>query len=93
MLGLLELLASSSSSEGEMLEAAKYFNAFWFPQQSMEVAAYFHSIQGLNFDEVDPEIVVGPQIFSVSGFGGLHAWLIDNGVLEGAPAQGSSCGV
>ncbi len=93
MLGLLELLASSGSSEGEMLEAAKYFNAFWFPQQSMEVAAYFHSIQGLNFDEVDPEIVVGPQIFSVSGFGGLHAWLIDNGVLDGAPAQGSSCGV
>ena len=93
MLGLLELLAANGLSEDEMLETAKYFNAFWFPQQSVEVATFFQITKGLSFSEVDADLVVGPQIFSGSGFQGVHAWLGENGLLEEAPNQGGSCGV
>jgi hypothetical protein len=93
MLGLLELLAANGSSEGEMMEAAKYFNAYWFPQQLVEVAIYFQSTTGKSFDDVDAELAVGPQIFSGSGFQGVHAWLGDNGLLGESPSQGGSCGV
>ena len=93
MLGLLELLAANGLSEDEMLETAKYFNAFWFPQQSLEVATYFQTTTGLSFSEVDAKLVVGPQTFSGSGFQSVHAWLGENGLLEEAPNQGGSCGV
>lgn len=93
MLGLLELLAANGLTEDQMLETAKYFNAFWFPQQSLEVAAYFQANTGLSFSEVDAELVVGPQIFSGSGFQGVHAWMGENGLIEEAPNQGGSCGV
>ncbi|NIM92769.1 MAG: hypothetical protein GTO18_03520 [Anaerolineales bacterium] len=93
MLGLLELLAANGSTEAEMMEAAKYFNAFWFPQQSIEVATFFQTTKELIFSKVDAELVVGPQIFSGSGFKGLHDWLGENGLLEEAPNQGGSCGV
>jgi hypothetical protein len=93
MLGVLELLAANGLTEDQMMETAKYFNAFWFPQQSVEVATFFQTTTGLSFSEVDPEQVVGPQIFSGSGFQGVHAWLGENGLLEEAPNQGGSCGV
>ncbi|NIM95577.1 MAG: hypothetical protein GTO18_17910 [Anaerolineales bacterium] len=93
MLGMLELLAANGLGADQLMDAAKYFNAFWFPQQSIEVATYFQTTQGLSFSEVDPELVVGPQIFSGSGFQALHAWLGENGLLAQAPNQGGSCGV
>ena len=93
MLGLLELLAADGLTEDQMLETAKYFNAFWFPQQSLEVATYFQTTTGLSFSEVDAKLVVGPQTFSGSGFQSVHAWLGENGLLEEAPNQGGSCGV
>lgn len=93
MLGLLELLAANGGTEGQLLDAAKYFNAFWFPQQSLEVAMFFETTKELAFSEVDAELAVGPQIFSGSGFQGVHAWLGENGLLEEAPNQGGSCGV
>jgi hypothetical protein len=93
MLGLLELLAANGATEAEMMDAAKYFNAFWFPQQSIQVATFLKATTGLDFNEVDAELVVGPQTFSGSGFQGVYAWLGENGLLEEAPSQGGSCGV
>jgi hypothetical protein len=93
MLGMLELLAANGLGEDELMDAAKYFNAFWFPQQSVEVAMYFQSTTGKSFGDVDAEIVVGPQIFSGSGYQGLHAWLGENGILPDSQSQGGSCGV
>lgn len=93
MLGLLELLAANDLTEAEMMEAAKYFNAFWFPQQSIEVATFFQATSGVSFSEVSADLVVGPQAFSGSGFQGVHAWLGENGLLAKAATQGGSCGV
>ena len=93
MLGLLQLLASQGASEGEMLEAAKHANSFWFPQQAMEVAAFFQATQGLAYEQVAPSDAIGRDVFSGTGFNRLHRWLADNGLLREAPSQGGSCGV
>jgi hypothetical protein len=93
MLGMLELMAANGSSEEEMFTAAKYANAFWYPQQTLELATFFKSTQGLDFSEVDSQEIVGPNFSSGSGFQAVHQWLTENGVLEGPSGGGNSCGV
>jgi hypothetical protein len=93
MLGLVELMASQGASAEEMFEAAKYVNAFWFPQQTLELVAYYESTQGLDFSEIDARQIVGPRFSSASGFNAAHQWLVENGLLEGTPGEGSNCGV
>ncbi|MGB3717755.1 MAG: hypothetical protein WA996_25310 [Candidatus Promineifilaceae bacterium] len=93
MLGLLELMAGQGASEGEMFEAAKNVSSFWFPQQALETAVFFQSAMGLDPDEVDGRMAVGPEVFSGSGFRTVHEWLASNEQLEEAPNSGGSCGV
>ena len=93
MLGMLELLASQDASEAKMFTAAKYANAFWYPQQTLELATFFKSTQGLDFSQVDSQEIVGPNFSSGSGFQAVHQWLTENGVLEGSSGGGNSCGV
>jgi len=93
MLGLLELMASQGSSVGEMFEAAKYVNAFWFPQQALELAVLFKTAENVEFTQADASQVVGQQLFSGSGFQAVHQWLAQNGKLDQVPDGGGSCGV
>lgn len=93
MLGLLELMASQGASVGEMFEAAKYVNAFWFPQQALEVAVLFKTAKNVDFTQADADQVVGQQLFSGSGFQAVHQWLVQNAKLDQAPNGGGSCGV
>jgi len=93
MLGLPELMASQSASVDEMFEAAKYVNAFWFPQQMLETAIYFNATQNVSFTDADARLVVGQAAFSGSGFRSVHQWLADNGLLEQAPSAGGRGGV
>ena len=93
MLGMLELLASQDASAEEMFTAAKYANAFWYPQQTLELATFYKTTQGLDFSQVDSREIVGPNFSSGSGFQAVHQWLTENGVLEDTSGGGSSCGV
>ncbi len=93
MLGLLELMASQNATEDAMFTTAKYVNAFWFPQQTLEVATYFKASQGLDFAQVDPRQVVGAQFSSGSGYQAVHQWLQKQGLLQQAGSGGGSCGV
>ena len=93
MLGLLTLLASQDASEEEMFAAAKYANAFWFPQQTLEMAMFFQAAQTVEFADVDPSLLVGLNISSGEGFQNVHNWLAGRGLLDAAPGGGSSCGV
>jgi len=43
MLGLLELMASQGVTIDHLFETAKYINAFWFPQQTLDVAIYLQT--------------------------------------------------
>jgi hypothetical protein len=93
MLGMLELMASQDASIEEMYRAAKYFNAFWFPQQTFEIALYFQASEGLSFSEIDAEQMVGYDYSSATGFTKVHDWLESYGLLEQTPGGGSGCGV
>jgi hypothetical protein len=93
MLGMLTLLASEDASETELYEAAKYANAYWYPQQYLELALYFDAVDGQEFAKVDSQKVVSGDFSSGSGFGQVHQYLVTNGLLEQAPGSGNSCGV
>lgn len=91
MLGLLELMASQNASVDEMFEAAKYVNAYWFPQQSLETAMYLKANQNMEFADADARLVTGAEISSGSGFAAIHQSLQTSGLLPQAPSQGGSC--
>lgn len=93
MLGLLTVLAAQDLSEEQMFTAAKYANAFWFPQQTLELALFFQASQGQEFAAVDAPLLTGPNFSSGQGFQNVHAWLLGEGLLQGSPGGGGSCGV
>jgi len=92
MLGLLELMASKGASTDQMFEAAKYVNAFWFPQQNLETALYLKSSQNMDFKDADARLVTSAGFSSGSGFTANHQELQSSGLLPQAPNQGGSCG-
>ena len=91
MLGLLELMASQGASTDQMFEAAKYVNAYWFPQQYLETAIYLKANQNVEFSDAEPRLVVSDQYSSSSGAGRVHQSLQDTGLLKQAPGTGGSC--
>lgn len=96
LLGMLELIAANGASEDEMFEAAKYFSAFWFPSQALDVATYFKVVKNKDFAEIDPRTFVGRQFFSGRGWSGLKGWLASNlggGARQQAAQGGGGCGV
>jgi hypothetical protein len=93
MLGLLELMAAQGATADEMFTAAKYVNAFWFPQQTLEMAVLYKASRGQDFAEVDARELVGPNISSGTGFQAVHQWLVTNKLLDQTPDRGSKCGV
>ncbi len=92
MLGLLELMASRDSSVSDMLTAAKYVNAYWFPQQAVEIAIYLKATQKVDFAQADPRTVIGKDLSSGSGSARLHAVLQSSGLLPQSPDSGGGCG-
>lgn len=93
MLGLLELMAAQNATVDEMFKAAKYVNAFWYPQQSMEQAVAFKAAKGLDYAQVDARELTSAKFSSGTGFKGVHQWLADNGLLQQGPGGGNNCGV
>ena len=95
LLGVLELMAANGASERELYDAAKYFSAFWFPSQMMDVATFFMVTENKDFKDVDPKLAVSAQLFSGQGWSGLKAWLDKNlnlGTKQLTP-KGGGCGV
>ncbi len=91
MLGLLELMASQNASVDEMFNAAKYVNAYWFPQQTLETAIYLKTNQGTDFAKDDARLVVGKELSSASGAGMVHQSLQSSGQLQQTPSRGGGC--
>lgn len=91
MLGILQLMASQGATAPEMFEAAKYINAYWFPQQTLETAIYLQLNQGTDFTNADAKLVVSDKLSSASGASMVHEDLSSKGLLKQAPGQGGSC--
>ena len=93
MLGVLELLASQDVPVEEMFTAAKYLNAFWFPQQTYELAQAFNQRDKVDFAGTDARELVSANFSSSSGFRAVHQWLANNNLLQQSPSGGNNCGV
>jgi hypothetical protein len=91
MLGILELMASQGATADEMFGAAKYINAYWFPQQTLETAIYLQVTEDTDFARADARRVVSDQFSSGSGSARVHQALQAKGLLEQSPNQGGSC--
>jgi CO/xanthine dehydrogenase Mo-binding subunit len=61
LLGLLQLAASQGLTEDELYEEALAFNAFWFPHIYVQTALYFKVVEGVDWADVDPRIVMGAR--------------------------------
>lgn len=91
MLGLLELMAFKGASVDEMFEAAKHVNAYWFPQQTLEIAVFLKSEEGIKFADAEARLVVGETLSSASGAGMVHETLKTSGLLKEAPDEAGGC--
>ena len=93
MLGLLELMAAQNATVDDMFNAAKFVNAFWYPQQSLELAIAFKAAQNTDFTQVDARELTSAKFSSGAGFKAVHQWLANNGLLQQGTGGGNNCGV
>jgi hypothetical protein len=91
MLGLLELMAAQNAGTDAMFEAARYVNAYWFPQQALEVAVYLSATADLNFTRVDPRMLTGAALSSGSGFAAVHESLGISGLMPQDAGGSGNC--
>lgn len=88
MLGLLEYLASQGATEDQMWNAAITANMSWFPDQYQTIAQYL-KIKGIDAKTVTPQMLLGAEYSSGSGFARIAAQVPQSGQQKG----GSGCGV
>lgn len=93
LLGILELMASNGATENEMYNAAKYFNAFWFPGNYYDLALYFKNKDKIDFTKIDAKIILSKEYSSASGYQTVKQWLSQKGLIQAPPKQGGGCGV
>lgn len=88
MLALIQLMVSQGASEGEIYKAALAVNSYWFGQTYMDLAYYFKTKEGVDWDKVDPKLVLSAQYSSAQGYQTIKKQ------IEGAPQQqrGGGCG-
>ncbi len=87
MLGLLELLAAQGATENELFRAALAVNSLWFPDTYANIKRYVEQ-NGTPWDAVDPQLVLGREYSSGSGYQNIVSRII----APQAPS-GGSCGV
>ncbi|MEK7510399.1 MAG: hypothetical protein AAB567_02485 [Patescibacteria group bacterium] len=68
LLGLVQLGAAQGLTEDELYREAVAFNSFWFPHNYIQTALYFKAIENLDWDKVDPKLVMGEKYSSISGW-------------------------
>ena len=94
LLGLLELGASQGLTEDELYREALAFNSFWFPQNYIQTAVYFKAVKNIDWENVDPKIVMGKDFSSSSGWRkNVGEKLANLGLVPKAKAGGAGCGV
>lgn len=70
LLGLLELGASQGLTEEELYREALTFNSFWFPQNYTQTALYLKTMKNIDWERVDPKIVLSKDFSSITGWRG-----------------------
>ncbi len=94
LLGVLELMAANGSNENQMYDAAKYFNAFFFPGNYYDLALYFKNKEGKPFKNIPGQVILGKDYSSATGWQNAKRWLQEKGLEQQPPQQkGGGCGV
>ncbi len=93
LLGMLQLMAAHGASENQMYDAAKYFNAFWFPSNYYDLALYFKNKEGESFSQIPGSVILGRDYSSASGWQAAKQWLTNKGIVQPPPQQSGGCGV
>ena len=88
-LGLIELEVAAGIAEDQIYRDVLAFNSFWFPETYIQLAAYFQE-QGIQWEAVDPQTVLGAQYSSASGFANTASQIINPPSFD---SGGGSCGV
>lgn len=91
MLALLELLAARDFDTGSLFTAAKAANQFWYPTETLRLATYLKATQGVEYGQADARQAMGRELFSISGYRRVEAWLKTNGLGPALPAAGQDC--
>lgn len=92
LLGVLELMAANGADQDEMFEAAKYFNAFWFPGNYYDLAIYFKNKEGLDYKNINARTLLSKEYSSATGYQTAKKWLVENGLAKEPPKTGRGCG-
>lgn len=93
LLGVLELMASNGATENQMYDAAKYFNAYWFPGNYYDIALYFKNKEGKSFQQIPGQLVLAKEYSSSSGWQQVKQWLVSKGIIQQPPKKSGGCGV
>lgn len=67
-LALIELGVSEKLSDKEIYKTVLAFNSFWFPQNYLETAFYFRKIKGIDWENIDPKIILSKDYSSITGW-------------------------
>lgn len=93
LLGLLQLGASQGLTENELYREALMFNSFWFPYNYIQTALYFKVVRGIDWNEVDPKVVMGKDFSTASGwYANVDAEVKRLGLVP-QKDSGTGCGV
>lgn len=94
LLGLLQLGAAQGLTEQELYGEALAFNTYWFPDNYAQTALYFKIASGVNWTDVEPQVILSRAYSSGAGWrqniATPLAQLQQGGVSHGG---GASCGV
>ncbi|MBI2066083.1 hypothetical protein HYT60_01060 [Candidatus Woesebacteria bacterium] len=92
LLGLLELGASQGLSKGQLARAALVANSFWFPQNYLSTATYLKAVKGIDWEDINPEEVLGADYSSATGAGKIGQEVASRNLIP-ENAFGARCGV
>lgn len=94
LLGLLQLGAAQGLSEDELWREALAFNSFWFPQNYIQTALYFKVVKTIEWEDVNPKVILGKEYSSSSGwYANIDKDLKRLGIVPRLKEGGGSCGV
>ncbi|KKS97987.1 MAG: hypothetical protein UV73_C0004G0129 [Candidatus Gottesmanbacteria bacterium GW2011_GWA2_43_14] len=92
MLGYIELAVVQGMSRNEIYKKALLLNSQWFPQTYVELAMYFKSKKGEDWQDVDPKEALGSPYSSGAGYQAINKELQSEGILPKVEG-GGGCGV
>ncbi len=93
LLGLLQLGVAQGLTEDELYKEALAFNSFWFPNTYIQTALYFKAVEGVDWENVDPKVVMGEDFSTISGWSKNVAKEVTRLGLMPKPQGGVGCGI